>query len=129
MLVTSSGFELKNVSMFEGACITEAKNINNIIYNYGRPSMESLVHSYFKHSVVHTHPFYLMSILCVKNSKSLIKKLYKNYNFEFIKYVPPGYELYKQIKNCNNNIVFCENHGLFVSDIDLEKCFFITKTE
>ena len=127
MLITSSGFELKNVSMFEGVCITERKNINNIIYKHGRPSMESLVHSHFKDCVIHTHPFYLMSILCVKNSKSLIKKLYKNYNFDYIKYVPPGFELYKQIKNCSSDIVFCQNHGLFVNNIDLEKCLIMTK--
>jgi rhamnose utilization protein RhaD (predicted bifunctional aldolase and dehydrogenase) len=127
MLVTSSGFQLKNVSMFEGLCIVEVDNINNIVFNYGRPSMETLTHSVLNKATIHTHPIYLLTLLCSKESKTLIKKLYKNYNFDYVKYVPPGVSLYNEIKKCNNDIVFCENHGIFVSSNDLYKSYCITK--
>lgn len=127
MLVTSSGFQLKNISMFEGLCVIEKENVNNTIFNHGKPSMESMAHSILGNAVVHTHPIHLLSILCTKQSKDIIKNIYKNYNFSYIDYISPGNELYNQIKNNKNDIIFCENHGLFVSSSDLSKSYSITK--
>jgi len=127
MLITSSGFQLSNVSVFEGLCVIEKNNINNIIFNYGRPSMESRIHSHLDKATIHTHPKQLLTILCSKESKKIIKKLYKNYNFDYISYASPGYSLYNQIKNSHSKIIFCENHGLFVSSNDLYESYLITK--
>jgi uridine kinase/ribulose-5-phosphate 4-epimerase/fuculose-1-phosphate aldolase len=127
MLITSSGHELKNVSVFEGLCIVEANNINNVIFNHGKPSMESLAHSTLDKATIHTHPIYLLSILCSKESKELIKKLYKNYDFDYVKYTSPGNNLFNEIKKCKNNIIFCENHGLFVSSDELYNSYQLTK--
>jgi rhamnose utilization protein RhaD (predicted bifunctional aldolase and dehydrogenase) len=127
MLITSSGFELKNISMFEGACIVESQNPNNVIFKHGRPSMEVMAHSTLGDAAIHTHPIYLLSILCSKEGKEIIKNLYKNYNFEYIEYTSPGNKLYEQIKKQNSDIIFCENHGLFISNTDLNKCYLLTK--
>lgn len=127
MLITSSGHELKKVSVFEGMCIVETNNVSNIIFNYGRPSMEALAHSVLNKSTIHTHPINLLAILCSKESKSLIEKLYKNYDFNYVNYTSPGNNLYNEIKKCNNDIIFCENHGLFVSSDDLYKSYYLTK--
>jgi uridine kinase/ribulose-5-phosphate 4-epimerase/fuculose-1-phosphate aldolase len=127
MLITSSGHELKKVSVFEGLCIVEINDINNVIFNYGRPSMEALAHSVFNKATIHTHPTHLLAILCSRESEELIRKLYKNYDFNYVKYTSPGNNLYNEIKKSNNNIVFCENHGLFVSSDDLYKSYYLTK--
>jgi uridine kinase/ribulose-5-phosphate 4-epimerase/fuculose-1-phosphate aldolase len=127
MLITSSGYELKNVSMFEGLCIVETEHPKNVVFNYGRPSMETMVHSKLGKAVIHTHPVDLLPILCSKNGKSLIKRLYKNYKFDFVPYVAPGNDLYEKIKDCATDIIFCENHGLFVCSDNLQKSFTITK--
>lgn len=127
MLITSSGFELKNISMFEGVCVVESENTDNIIFKYGRPSMEVMAHSILGDAVIHTHPISLLSLLCSKEGKEIVKNLYKNYNFEYIEYTSPGVNLYKQIKKQNFDIIFCENHGLFVSSSELNKCFSLTK--
>jgi uridine kinase/ribulose-5-phosphate 4-epimerase/fuculose-1-phosphate aldolase len=125
-IITSSGYDIKNVSMFEGNCILETKSPKNIIYNYGRPSMEVKSHLALDEATIHTHPIYLLAILCSKESKNILKKIYKNYKFDYIEYVTPGDDLYEKIKTYKNNIIFCENHGLFVTSKNLYQSLKIT---
>lgn len=128
ILITSSGSEFKNIATFEGYCICDLLNPENIIYQYNKPSMELLAHCDMGNAVVHTHPKYLLSILCSKNCINILQKLYSTYNFDFIGYTTPGYKLHKKIEKCKNDIIFCENHGLFVSDNNLYKAYEISNT-
>jgi len=127
ILITSSGSEFKNISTFEGYCICDLFNPENVIYQYNKPSMELLAHCDMGSAVVHTHPKYLLSILCAENSKEILNKLYAKYNFDFVGYTTPGYKLHKKIEECKNNVIFCENHGLFVSDNNLYKAYETSK--
>jgi hypothetical protein len=49
--------------------------------------------------------------------------LYSDYDYEYIQYSPPGYNLFFNIKNKKNkNIYFLENHGLILSFNNLNEC-------
>jgi len=83
------------------------------------PSMETGFHAVLDKYVIHTHPIYLNAILCSKNSKSIIEKLFSNLDFTYIPYLAPGYFLSKQIaKSDKKPILFLENHGLITHSTD-----------
>lgn len=126
ILITSSGSEFGKISTFEGYCICEISKPENVIFKYNKPSMELLAHCDLGKSVVHTHPKYLLTLLCCKNSHDILSKIFNNYQFDFIKYTTPGYKLHKEIEHCKNDIIFCENHGLFVSKDNLHKAYEIS---
>jgi rhamnose utilization protein RhaD (predicted bifunctional aldolase and dehydrogenase) len=91
---------LKDISTFEGYCICDLSDPTKIIHQYNRPSMELLAHRDLNNAVVHTHPKYLLSILCSENSKEILETIYSEYEFDFIEYVTPGFELHKKIEKC-----------------------------
>lgn len=126
MLITSSGYEIKNLSMFEGVCVVESENPSNIIYSYGKPSMESMAHSFLGTSVIHTHPVDLLPILCSQEGEEIVNQLYRDYRFQYVEYTPPGLKLYEKLKK-NNNIIFCQNHGIFISTDNLKESYLLTK--
>jgi len=89
-----------------------------------RPSVEASMHEIIKYPfVMHTHPTLLNGLLCAQNSKSIIKKLFGN-NIVYVEYIDPGYTLFKAVdlalqnyrkeKNEEPQIIFLENHGVFV---------------
>lgn len=140
LVIKASGEKIKNVSYSDGYSIINYKNfnINKIdseteLHNYlvdstknsiyKKPSMETGFHTIFKKYVFHLHPIYLNCVLCLENSKELIDKLFNGiFEYDFIQYYNPGYELTKKILTTENlkNIIFLENHGLIVS---LDDCY------
>lgn len=127
ILITSSGSEFKNISTFEGYCICDLTDPTKIIHQYNKPSMELLAHCDLNNAVVHTHPKYLLSILCSENSKEILETIYSEYEFDFVEYVTPGFKLHEKIEKCKKDIIFCENHGLFVSAKNLFKAYKISE--
>lgn len=89
-----------------------------------RPSVETSLHEIIKYKfVVHLHPTLINGILCSRNSKSLMQKLFGD-SVLFVPYTDPGYILFKKLEseitgyrhkfNHDPNIIFLENHGVFV---------------
>lgn len=125
MLIKSSGVEMKDIRSQNGYSITKYNNVDNIIsVNNKRPSMEVKMHTFLKKYVIHLHPIYVLSILCMKNSKEIIKSLFENViRYKHIDFCIPGEPLAQQIsQNYNEDIFFLDNHGIIVSDNDLQKC-------
>lgn len=142
MLIKSSGVHLKDVDYFAGwsdininylkEYFLFAKNLDNTKYfnilnesvqNKTVPSMESGMHSILKKYVIHTHPNKLMSVLCNKNVKKLLKELYKGIDYCFIPLLMPGLDLYEFIASQSKiyPIYFLQNHGLIVNSDSLEE--------
>jgi len=111
IVITSSGYSMSDISMLNGysVCTLDGDIINN---NQKRPSMEIQLHTKIEEPVVlHTHPIYLNTILCSKNSKEIISNILDK--FDYISYISPGRELASVFsKSDGNKIVLLENHGL-----------------
>lgn len=89
-----------------------------------RPSVETSLHEIIQYKfVVHLHPTLINGILCSRNAKSLIHKLFGE-NVLFVPYTDPGYILFKKLESeiiqfrknflHDPQIIFLENHGSFV---------------
>ena len=91
---------------------------NLIDSNSPNPSVETLLHAYLPHKFVdHTHSNAFLSLVNLKNSKEICKKLFGN-RLGIVPYVMPGFDLAKlchKIYNLNPNIegLILLNHGIF----------------
>jgi len=134
MVIKSSGFNLKDVYKLGGYSVvrpnifalSSAEIFDELVIGsvvsekYKRPSMETGFHSLLDKYVIHVHPIYLTTLLCLENSKELMKQLYSEYDYEYIPYSHPGYSLFEAIKTCDlaKKIFFLENHGIIISSND-----------
>lgn len=124
--VKSSGSHIPNVDAGHGFVLCDKANIETVVQGFGRPSMETGFHANLKHRVVvHSHPVYLNAILCSKESREIINKLFSNYIY--IPYVTPGYKLCKRIKDVKQSIIFLENHGIITTSDDIQDCISLVK--
>jgi NAD(P)-dependent dehydrogenase (short-subunit alcohol dehydrogenase family)/rhamnose utilization protein RhaD (predicted bifunctional aldolase and dehydrogenase) len=101
-----------------------------------RPSVETSLHEIIQYKyVVHLHPTIINGILCSRNAKSLILKLFGE-NVLFVPYTDPGYILFKKLESeiisfrqkflKEPQVIFLENHGIFVgadSTIEIKKIY------
>lgn len=91
-----------------------------------KPSMEYGLHLMIpSKAIVHTHPIYLNTVLCSKNSKSIIDEIFNDWNYQYIEYAAPGFDLTKAVQGKNpkeKTILFLENHGLIVGDNTMKAC-------
>jgi NAD(P)-dependent dehydrogenase (short-subunit alcohol dehydrogenase family)/rhamnose utilization protein RhaD (predicted bifunctional aldolase and dehydrogenase) len=89
-----------------------------------RPSVETSLHEIILYKfIVHLHPTLINGILCSRNSKSLIQKLFSDIVL-FVPYTDPGYILFKKLEFeitgyrqkffHDPQIIFLENHGVFI---------------
>jgi rhamnose utilization protein RhaD (predicted bifunctional aldolase and dehydrogenase) len=97
-----------------------------VVYPAGkRPSVETSLHEIIPYSfVVHTHPTFVNGLLCSVNSKNIVNRLFGDRAL-YVEYTDPGYVLfktvnatlkkYRSIKKNDPNIIFLENHGVFVA--------------
>lgn len=99
------------------------KSLSNPLQNL-KPSVETTLHEIINYKfVIHTHPSLVNGVLCSKNAKQIISKLFENKSI-FISYCDPGYVLskeleielakYKSQNNTTPHYIFLENHGVFV---------------
>ncbi|MBN1414095.1 MAG: SDR family NAD(P)-dependent oxidoreductase [Bacteroidales bacterium] len=91
----------------------------------GRPSVETSLHDIISYRyVVHTHATRINGVLCAKNSREVITRLFGE-SALYIEYTDPGYVLFTKTKERidqyhekqgkDPNIIFLENHGTLVS--------------
>jgi NAD(P)-dependent dehydrogenase (short-subunit alcohol dehydrogenase family)/rhamnose utilization protein RhaD (predicted bifunctional aldolase and dehydrogenase) len=89
-----------------------------------RPSVETSLHELIRYKyVVHLHPTLINGLLCSRNAKALTQKLFGD-NVLFVPYTDPGYILFKKLEeeirgyrqkfSHDPQIIFLENHGVFV---------------
>jgi ribulose-5-phosphate 4-epimerase/fuculose-1-phosphate aldolase len=168
MAVKASGFRLNQVTPNDGFALVNYQNIvkyyqtvdlnsgldfekdsvefvkKNMIevpgYKSLRPSIETGFHSILKTHVIHTHPVYTNILCCAANGQELVEKIYgeKDYNFLWIPYIKPGFNLTLKIQSELENalrqgqrapvgakypqVIFMENHGLIVTADDPQEC-------
>lgn len=96
-----------------------------VLYPEGkRPSVEASMHEKIKYPfVMHTHPTLVNGMLCAKASRRVVEELYGEEAI-YIEYTDPGYILFKTVdaaltryqkeKDKEAQIIFLENHGVFV---------------
>jgi uridine kinase/ribulose-5-phosphate 4-epimerase/fuculose-1-phosphate aldolase len=124
IIISSSGISLKDVAFFKNFCICDSENISKQVFTHGRPSMELGAHLYLGKCVIHTHPIDLLAILCAEKSRELVKLLFSDYNYRFFEYTPPGAATARKLSNVfKEEILFFENHGVFVSSDSFEKSY------
>ena len=96
-----------------------------------RPSVETSLHEIIRYKfVVHLHPTLINGILCSRNSRTLVQKLFGD-NVLFVPYTDPGYTLFKKLESeitgyrhrftHDPQIIFLENHGVFVGADNTEE--------
>jgi NAD(P)-dependent dehydrogenase (short-subunit alcohol dehydrogenase family)/rhamnose utilization protein RhaD (predicted bifunctional aldolase and dehydrogenase) len=89
----------------------------------GRPSVEAPVHEAMASAfVVHLHPAFVNGMTCGINGKKKCAELFPD--SLWIDYVDPGYSLavcvqkeiakFAEEKNCSPEIIFIQNHGVFI---------------
>ena len=132
IFIKSSGAVLGNLSYNEGYCLAnnnkclellhsgkELELKNSKIFGTKIPSMETFFHSFMKKYTVHIH-FTLSNIFFCSDKDFSLNNF--PYNYQIIKYIPPGLllanEVYKKYTN-DCDIYFLENHGLIITSDDL----------
>ena len=90
-----------------------------------RPSLETSFHEMMNyHFVVHTHPTLVNALMCSMDAESKTSELFGEKAI-FVPYADPGYMLFKKVEayiasyrekfNSDPNIIFLQNHGVFVA--------------
>lgn len=97
-----------------------------------RPSVETSLHEVISFPfIVHTHPALANGLLCSRNSKEYVAELFEAESVLYVEYTDPGYVLFKKVheellrfKKLNGrepNVIFLENHGVFVGGDSVEE--------
>jgi HAD superfamily hydrolase (TIGR01549 family) len=132
IFIKSSGAVLGNISYSEGYCLAnnnkciellqsgkELELKNSKIFGYKIPSMETFFHAFMKKYTVHVH-FTLSNIFFCSDKDFTLNNF--PYNYEVIKYIPPGLllaqEVYKKYSK-EIDIYFLENHGIIITSDNL----------
>lgn len=90
-----------------------------------RPSVETSLHEVISFPfIVHTHPALVNGLLCSRDSKNSVSGLFEKNTVLYVEYTDPGYVLFKKVyedlvrfrkeNGREPNIIFLENHGVFV---------------
>ena len=103
------------------ACITKDK----------RPSVETSMHNAIDcRFVVHLHPTVVNGVLCGQDAEKIIYQLFGNKAI-YIPYIDPGYLLFKEVEQRIQSyketdgkepqLIFLQNHGIFVGAETIEE--------
>jgi HAD superfamily hydrolase (TIGR01549 family) len=129
LFIKSSGVVLGNLSYIEGYCLAnnnkclellesskELELKDSKIFGYKIPSMETFFHAFMKKYTVHIH-FTLSNIFFCSDKDFTLNDF--PYNYEIIKYIPPGLllanEVYKKYSK-DIDVYFLENHGIIITN-------------
>jgi len=105
----------------------------------GRPSVETSLHALLGRCVLHTHPSVVNGLLCAAEGLEALQELFGALEppFLYLQYTDPGYplavrlktelSLYRDRSGCLPEVIFLENHGLFVSAEGLERALGLTR--
>jgi NAD(P)-dependent dehydrogenase (short-subunit alcohol dehydrogenase family)/rhamnose utilization protein RhaD (predicted bifunctional aldolase and dehydrogenase) len=101
-----------------------------------RPSVETSLHDLIRYKfIVHLHPYLINGVLCSRNAKNLVLKLFGEKAL-FVTYTDPGYTLFKKLESeiliyrekysHDPQIILLENHGPIVgadSTVEVKKLY------
>lgn len=105
----------------------------------GRPSVEASLHAMLGRCVVHTHPSVVNGLLCAEGGRDALAELFGGLDppYLYIEYAGAGYTLarrmhaelasYEREHGRLPEVVFLENHGLFVVTEEADKALAITQ--
>lgn len=151
ILIKASGSALSAMSYLDGYCHMNDSDLHSKITTIidesdpsngdsdmyrclqtqsGTASMESGFHSLIRETaIIHTHPVYVLVLLCCKNADTLLAKIFSDFDYTLIDACAPGYHLTKKISDAAplSNIIFLKNHGLIVGASSMRKAMSITK--
>lgn len=140
MIIKASGFEMKDIhglnghsvvwhpvvkygfdngSIKDDRTLTEAVGDAVPLGEYKRPSMETGFHSRLGKYVVHTHPVYLNALLCLEDSRNVVAKAFAGWDYKYVDYQNPGFDLCWNIRPSQSGVYFLANHGLIVTGDDM----------
>ena len=111
----------------------EVKNdlANATITKGKRPSVETSMHNVIDFEyVVHLHPTAVNGLMCAQNAETDLIKLFGE-KVLYVEYTDPGYVLFKKVDdkikayrakfNQEPNIIWLQNHGIFVAANSIEE--------
>ncbi len=105
----------------------------------GRPSVEASLHAMLDRCVVHTHPSVVNGLLCAEGGPSVLADLFAGLDppYLYIEYAGAGYALarrmhdelatYRREHGRLPEVIFLENHGLFVTTQEPGRALAITR--
>jgi NAD(P)-dependent dehydrogenase (short-subunit alcohol dehydrogenase family)/rhamnose utilization protein RhaD (predicted bifunctional aldolase and dehydrogenase) len=105
----------------------------------GRPSVETSLHAMLGRCVVHTHPSIVNGLLCAEDGRAALAELFGDLDppYLVIEYAGAGYTLarrmrqallaYEEEHDCRPEVVFLENHGLFVTTEEADRALQLTR--
>jgi NAD(P)-dependent dehydrogenase (short-subunit alcohol dehydrogenase family)/rhamnose utilization protein RhaD (predicted bifunctional aldolase and dehydrogenase) len=105
---------------------------------HGRPSVETSLHAMLARCVVHTHPSVVNGLLCARDGRAALDRLFGDLDppFLYIEFCGAGYALaarmhdelqqYRSRHRRLPEVVFLENHGLFVTTQDADRALQLT---
>ena len=102
-----------------------------IITKGKRPSVETSLHNSIEYAfVVHLHPTMVNGLMCAQNAESELKKQFGEKAL-YVEYTEPGYTLFKKVDNKikeyrakyneEPQVVWLQNHGIFVAADSIEE--------
>ncbi len=118
------------LSRLKAACLDELP---------GRPSVETSLHAMLGRCVVHTHPSVVNGLLCAVNGEEALADLFGDMEppYLYIEFCGAGYMLAARMKEALAayqhehgrlpEVVFLENHGLFVTTEDADRALELTR--
>jgi len=104
----------------------------------GRPSVETSLHAMLGRCVVHTHPSVVNGLLCAQKGRAVLDELFAQLDppLLYVDYAGAGYALayrmadelaaYQRKHGRLPEVIFLENHGLFVSTEDADRALALT---
>jgi NAD(P)-dependent dehydrogenase (short-subunit alcohol dehydrogenase family)/rhamnose utilization protein RhaD (predicted bifunctional aldolase and dehydrogenase) len=105
----------------------------------GRPSVETSLHAMLGRCVVHSHPSVVNGLLCARNGRRAVAELFGSLEPPclYIEYCGAGFSLavrmqealaqYRKEHGRLPEVVFLENHGLFVTCDDADRALELTR--
>ena len=105
----------------------------------GRPSVETSLHAVLGRCVVHTHPSVVNGLLCAVDGQKVLQDLFGEMDppYLYIEFCGAGYSLAFRMKEALDEyeaehgqlpqVVFLENHGLFVTADDADRALDMTR--
>jgi len=106
----------------------------------GRPSVETSLHAMLGRCIVHTHPSVVNGLLCAEEGQAALAELFGDTSppYLYIPFLGAGYVLavqmrdelraYEQEHGRLPEVIFLENHGLFVTADDADRALEMTRS-
>ncbi len=104
----------------------------------GRPSVETSLHAMLRRCVVHTHPSVINGLLCAAGGREALDGLFADLEppHLYVPFVGAGYVLAADLRDrladyeaehaTRPEVIFLENHGLFVTCEDADRALALT---